>query len=121
MDLSLILSKYYSEITGWSLSDNDYEKLIWTSETPKPSLEELEAKWSEYLAEQQATEYQRQRKVEYPSWESQLDMMFHDYDGWKASIQAIKDKYPKPVLVVEPEEMEAEPLILPEEEVTSNE
>jgi len=37
------------------------------------------------------------RQAEYPSWHDQLDDIFHNgLDGWKASIQAVKDKYPKP-------------------------
>ena len=44
-----------------------------------------------------AVEYQRKRKEEYPSWEDQLDKIFHSgIDAWKADIKAIKDKYPKP-------------------------
>ena len=44
-----------------------------------------------------ATEYQRQRKLEYPSWEDQMDKIYHSgLDAWKADIKAIKDKYPKP-------------------------
>ena len=44
-----------------------------------------------------AVEYQRQRKEEYPSWEDQMDKIYHEgIDAWKADIKAIKDKYPKP-------------------------
>jgi len=44
-----------------------------------------------------ATEYQRKRKEEYPSWEDQLDKIYHSgIDAWKADIKVIKDKYPKP-------------------------
>tara|TARA_R100000322_G_scaffold31566_1_gene20242 strand:- start:87 stop:377 length:291 start_codon:yes stop_codon:yes gene_type:complete len=44
-----------------------------------------------------ATKYQRQRKLEYPSWEDQMDKIYHSgIDAWKADIKAIKDKYPKP-------------------------
>ena len=44
-----------------------------------------------------AVEYQRKRKEEYPSWEDQLDKIYHaGIDAWKADIKAIKDKYPKP-------------------------
>ena len=44
-----------------------------------------------------AKEYQRKRKEEYPSWEAQLDKIYHSgIDAWKADIKAIKDKYPKP-------------------------
>tara|TARA_B100000424_G_scaffold266814_1_gene258572 strand:+ start:1089 stop:1376 length:288 start_codon:yes stop_codon:yes gene_type:complete len=48
-------------------------------------------------AEYAAVEYQRKRKEEYPSWEDQLDKIYHSgIDAWKADIKAIKDKYPKP-------------------------
>ena len=44
-----------------------------------------------------AVEYQRKRKEEYPSWEDQLDKIYHSgIDAWKADIKVIKDKYPKP-------------------------
>ena len=45
----------------------------------------------------EATKYQRDRAKAYPSWQDQLDKIFHSgIDAWKADIQAIKDKYPKP-------------------------
>ena len=41
--------------------------------------------------------YQRNRAVEYPLIADQLDDIFHNgLDGWKATIQETKDKYPKP-------------------------
>ena len=44
-----------------------------------------------------ATKYQRDRAAEYPSWQDQLDKIYHSgIDAWKADIKAIKDKYPKP-------------------------
>jgi hypothetical protein len=40
--------------------------------------------------------FQRQRAQEYPPIVDQLDTIFHNgLDGWKASIQVVKDKYPK--------------------------
>ena len=30
------------------------------------------------------------------SWQQQLDMIFHDFEGWKTAVQNIKNKYPKP-------------------------
>jgi hypothetical protein len=42
-------------------------------------------------------EYQRQRAQEYPPITNQLDTLYHGgYDAWKASIDAVKLKYPKP-------------------------
>ena len=43
-----------------------------------------------------AKKYQRDREDEYPSWQDQLDKIYHSgIDAWKADIKAIKDKYPK--------------------------
>ena len=40
--------------------------------------------------------YKYQRVAEYPSWNEQLDNIYHNgIDAWKADIKAIKDKYPK--------------------------
>ena len=36
------------------------------------------------------------RQEEYGQIASQLDEMFHDFDAWKARIQEVKNKYPKP-------------------------
>ena len=48
-------------------------------------------------AEYAALEYSRNRAAEYPSIEDQLDDIYHNgVAGWKATIKAIKDKYPKP-------------------------
>ena len=44
-----------------------------------------------------ATAYQRARAAEYPTWQDQLDKIYHSgIDAWKADIKVIKDKYPKP-------------------------
>ena len=38
----------------------------------------------------------KDRKKEYPLIEDQLDDIYHNgVDGWKATIKATKDKYPK--------------------------
>ena len=48
-------------------------------------------------AEYAALEYSRNRAAEYPSIEDQLDDIYHNgVAGWKTTIKAIKDKYPKP-------------------------
>ena len=44
-----------------------------------------------------ANEYKEKRKAEYPAIEDQLDTIYHSgVAGWKTTIKAIKDKYPKP-------------------------
>lgn len=48
-------------------------------------------------AAEAALTYAQQRAAEYPSIPDQLDTLYHGgYDAWKATIQAVKDKYPKP-------------------------
>ena len=47
-------------------------------------------------AEYDSNAYQRSRATEYPAIADQLDDIFHNgIDGWKATIQLTKDKYPK--------------------------
>ena len=52
----------------------------------------------EFKAEHQPPEtYIDRRKKEYPTWQDQLDDIYHNgIDGWKATIKVTKDKYPKP-------------------------
>ena len=53
-------------------------------------------KVAELQANYDSKEYQRNRESEYPSIEDQLDDLYHNgIDGWKSTIKAIKDKYPK--------------------------
>ena len=59
--------------------------------------------WSQITAKQKELEtayknnkYQRDRAEAYPSIADQLDDLYHNgIDGWKTTIKAIKDKYPK--------------------------
>jgi len=40
--------------------------------------------------------YKSKRRAEYPKIQDQLDDIYHNgIDAWKATIKAIKDKYPK--------------------------
>lgn len=57
----------------------------------------VQAKIAELQADHDSKQYQRDRADAYPSWQDQLDNIFHNgIDGWKADIQAIKDQFPKP-------------------------
>jgi hypothetical protein len=41
--------------------------------------------------------YQEKRASSYPSYADQFDILYHGgYDAWKAAIDAVKAKYPKP-------------------------
>ena len=47
-------------------------------------------------AEWDAGAWLRGRLEEYGAISDQLDEQFHDFDGWKTRIAAVKAKYPKP-------------------------
>ena len=62
----------------------------------EPSDSAITAKLEELKTDYANKEYQRNRAAEYPDYASQLDDIYHNgIDGWKATIKAIKDKYPK--------------------------
>ena len=82
----------------WVLHGEAYEGLTWTdAQQTKPTEAELQAEVERLQAEYDAKEYQRQRAAEYPSYADQFDLLYHGgYDAWKAAIDTIKNKYPKP-------------------------
>ena len=58
--------------------------------------DQVSAKKAELQTDYDNKQYQRDRASEYPAVVDQLDDIFHNgIDGWKATIQAVKDKYPK--------------------------
>jgi len=62
----------------------------------EPTQSEIDAEVIRLQAEYDAQAYARSRASEYPTWQDQLDDIFHNgIDGWKATIQVTKDKYPK--------------------------
>ena len=57
---------------------------------------QVSAKKAELQTAYDNNEYQRKRAAEYPSIADQLDDIYHNgIDGWKTTIKATKDKYPK--------------------------
>ena len=84
---------------GWSDSKNKiYANLIVHDGGSKPTEQEC----TDGLATMQSSwdnknkTYKLNREVEYPSIKDQLDDIYHNgIDGWKATIKATKDKYPK--------------------------
>ena len=61
-----------------------------------PSEKEIDLKREELKADYDSKQYQRNRAVAYDPIPEQLDQIYHDMDGWKKRIKAVKDKYPKP-------------------------
>jgi hypothetical protein len=70
----------------------DGETIELTEEENNQRIAESEAAQAEF----DASAWLRGRQKEYGALTDQLDEMFHDFDAWKARIQAVKNKYPKP-------------------------
>jgi hypothetical protein len=64
-------------------------------QTP-PTEKAIQAKLKELKDEYEKQAYARSRADAYDPIPEQLDQIYHDIDGWKARIKAVKDKYPKP-------------------------
>ena len=74
---------------NFSISNNDYDTIIWLNGTSPISKADIETKANKIA-------YIGKRANEYPSVREQLDDIYHNgIDGWKTTIKAIKDKYPK--------------------------
>ena len=83
-------AKYYPDDQTWEIYN-------WESEEVKqPSKTAINAAIKEYQAVLDGLHYKNERAAEYPSIADQLDDIYHNgIDGWKATIKAVKDKYPK--------------------------
>lgn len=49
IDYTIILNRKYN--AEWILNGDDYEGLVWLSDSPKPSKEELDGQWDSVKAE----------------------------------------------------------------------
>ena len=106
LNIENVLSKYYEDI-GWSnvgsipTTEAEYDAQV-TTEGSKPTWSELQTKLVEMQSEHDATEYQRKRKLEYPSIDDVTIALAEKTEGdstmWDeitAKRQAVKTKYPK--------------------------
>ena len=79
-----------------SVSGSDVKQIDWHDGTTPIAEKDILAKEKELQAEYDANKYQRDRAEAYPSIADQLDDLYHNgIDGWKKTIKAVKDKYPK--------------------------
>ena len=79
-----------------SVNAENFEQITWHDGTTPIPKADIEAKMAELQTEYDNNKYQRDRAAEYPSIKDQLDDIYHNgIDGWKATIKATKDKYPK--------------------------
>ena len=80
-----------------SVNGESLDGITWHDGNPNNiTNDQITAKQAELQADYDAKQYQRDRQKEYPSIEDQLDDLYHNgIDGWKTTIKAVKDKYPK--------------------------
>ena len=84
----------------WLEHTQTYETIVWKNENDIVQKEIIDAKITELQAEYEATQYQRDRAVAYPSIQEQLDMQYHDAvngtNKWQEAIAKVKTDNPKP-------------------------
>ena len=80
----------------FTCQDENIDTIKWLNGTTPIAKADIEAKMAELQTEYDNNKYQRDRAAEYPSIKDQLDDIYHNgIDGWKTTIKAVKDKYPK--------------------------
>ena len=79
-----------------SVTADDVKQIKWHNDTTPIAEADILAKQKELETAYDNNKYQRDRAEAYPSIVDQLDDLYHNgIDGWKTTIKAIKDKYPK--------------------------
>ena len=65
--------------------------------TKKPTEAQIQAKLKELEDEYEKQAYARSRAKAYPSWQTQMDLLYHGgLDALKSELKKTKDKFPKP-------------------------
>ena len=72
------------------MAERDYVRDVGAVKALNTELLKAQEEWDDRF-----DSYKRQRLEEYPNIREQLDMIYHDIDGWRETIKSIKDKYPK--------------------------
>ena len=81
---------------NWDLSNNDLSTIKWLHGTTPIDTATIEAKAAEIeTRDAHIAPRKKAYRKELGGWDKQLEMIFDDFDGWKAAVQAIKDKHPK--------------------------
>ena len=80
-----------------SVNAEDINQITWHDCNPTNiTTKQITDKQAELQTAYNNNKYQRDRAVAYPSIKDQLDDLYHNgIDGWKTTIKAVKDKYPK--------------------------
>jgi hypothetical protein len=98
-DYAAVLVANYPN-SEWSLNNNDYDTLVWMSDTPKPTQAELDSAWPQVDYDNQYAAVEAARRTAY---EQQSDGLFFEWqrgDGteaaWRAAVAAVKAAHPYP-------------------------
>ena len=90
MDLHKAIRSIHNEVV--TINGDTQETIVATDINEN----EVNINWSEVNSWTDPDEYKYKRESEYPTIVDQLDDIYHNgIDGWKATIKATKDKYPK--------------------------
>lgn len=102
MDIAKIIARRYPS-AEWTLDRNEYSGITWLSDTPKPTLEELQAQWEAVEFEIEVERIESLRKAAY---REETDPIFFSYQRgeateqeWLDAVQAVKEQYPYPIIV----------------------
>ena len=94
----ILISKYPG--TEWILNGDNYDGLLWLSDTPKPTQAELDALWPQVQYENQVAVVEQARLVAY---EQQSDPVFFKWQRgdateveWREAVAKVKAENPYP-------------------------
>lgn len=88
----------------WSISDNEYTKIVWHStDIEQPTEQEISQEIARLQLDYENKQYQRERASNYPDIKEQLDMIWHAIDSGELdrnsnfylALKSVKDSYPK--------------------------
>ena len=99
------IEKYAEALTALNSKDvlltcdeNEVINIDWQDTTPIDMVT-IDAKVGELNTKYTANQYQRDREIEYPTWQDQLDMQYHDVVNstttWKDAVAKVKSDNPK--------------------------
>lgn len=101
MDINQCIDKLGLNANTYKLDKSDPPHRIteWTGSDPEPSNTVLETVWAEIEADIVATQYQRDRKAEYPPMEDYLDGIVKgdkkQVEQYISDCLAVKERFPK--------------------------
>jgi hypothetical protein len=102
INISAILSSRFQD-SEWNLDGEDYAGLVWLSDSPKPTEQELEALWPEVQYDNAYKAVEQARAVAYRETSDPIFFQYQRGDAteaeWLAAVQAVKDQHPYPEAV----------------------